>query len=157
MYFGALWGPSQYVEACFGTQIFLDHKQLEQKRVSFSEAAIRAKEFLAQISGVRNAYTSLQLLSSGDESINKIRNGFNRERCGDILIEVAPGWRMLNEETQENSLSRASFTQFPIIIYGAGTKAERLTEHVTIDRIAPTIAKAIRIRAPNACSSEPLF
>ena len=43
MYFGALWGPSQYVEACFGTQIFLDHKQLEQKRVSFSEAAIRAK------------------------------------------------------------------------------------------------------------------
>ena len=157
MYFGALWGPSQYVEACFGTQIFLDHKQLEQKRVSFSEAAIRAKEFLAQISGVRNAYTSLQLLSSGDESINKIRNGFNRERCGDILIEVAPGWRMLNEETQENSLSRASFIQFPIIIYGAGTKAERLTEHVTIDRIAPTIAKAIRIRAPNACSSEPLF
>lgn len=157
MYFGALWGPAQYVEACSGTQIFLNHSLFEQKRVSFSEATLRAKEFLTQISGVRNAYTSLQLLSSGDEDIYKIRNGFNRERCGDILIEVAPGWRMLNENTQESLLSRASFTQFPIIIYGAGTKAERLYDHVTIDRIAPTIAKAIRIRAPNACSSAPLF
>jgi len=28
---------------------------------------------------------------------------------------------------------------------------------VTTDRIAPTIAKSIRIRAPNACTAEPLF
>ena len=157
MYFGALWGPAQYVETCFGTQIFLNHNLFEQKRVSFSEATIRAKEFLAQISGVRNVYTSLQLLSSGDENIYKTRNGFHPERCGDILIEVAPGWRLYNENNLESQLQRASFTQFPIIIYGAGTKAERLSDHVTIDRIAPTIAKAIRIRAPNACSSAPLF
>ena len=70
---------------------------------------------------------------------------------------MAPGWRLYNENNLESQLQRASFTQFPIIIYGAGTKAERLSDHVTIDRIAPTIAKAIRIRAPNACSSAPLF
>lgn len=157
MYFGALWGPAQYVEACSGTQIFLNHDLFEQKHVSFSEASTRAKEFLTQISGVRNAYTSLELQSSGTEDIYKIRNGFNKERCGDIIVEVAPGWRLLNENTHENQLSRASFIQFPIIIYGAGTKAGRLSDHVTIDRIAPTIAKAIRIRAPNACSSAPLF
>ena len=45
----------------------------------------------------------------------------------------------------------------PIIFYGAGTKAGRITDRVTVDRIAPTIAKTIRIRAPNACSAEPLF
>ena len=64
---------------------------------------------------------------------------------------------MQNENTQEKQLSRASFTQFPLIIFGAGTKAERIKTPITIDRIAPTIAKTIRIRAPNACSSEPLF
>ncbi len=157
MYFGALWGPAQYVEACFGTQIFLDHKQLEQKRINVSMATERAQEFLTQISGVRNVYTSQQLLSSGNQHIYKIRNGYNPERNGDILIEVAPGWQVLNETSLKTHLSRASFTQFPIIIYGAGTKAERLPDHVTTDRIAPTISKAIRIRAPNACSAEPLF
>ena len=110
-----------------------------------------------KVAGVRNVYTSQQLLSSGNQHIYKIRNGYNPERNGDILIEVAPGWQVLNETNLKSHLSRASFTQFPIIIYGAGTKAERLPDHVTTDRIAPTISKAIRIRAPNACSAEPLF
>ncbi len=157
MYYGALWGPDTYVQTCFGPQIFLDHKLLERKKISVTEATSRAQEFLSLISGVRNVYTSQQLLTTVSEQTEKIRAGFNATRCGDILIEVAPGWRLLNEENLDNQISRASFIQFPIIIYGAGVKAERITSHVTTDRIAPTIAKTIRIRAPNACSSAPLF
>ena len=109
------------------------------------------------MSGVRNVYTSLQLLTANNEQLQKIRNGFNAEQCGDILIETAPGWHLLNEEAKQDQLSRASFTQFPIIIYGSDIKSERITTPVTTDRIAPTIAKAIRIRAPNACSAAPLY
>ena len=109
------------------------------------------------VSGVRNVYSGLQLLTNINEQTLKIRNGYNPSRCGDILIEVSPGWKLYNEDNQETRLSRASFIQFPIIFYGAGVKAELINDHVTIDRIAPTIAKSIRIRAPNACSAEPLF
>jgi hypothetical protein len=109
------------------------------------------------MSGARNVYTALQLLSGNNQQIEKVRNSFNPERNGDIIIEVSPGWRLLNEDTQENQLSQASFTQFPIIFYGTGIIAEKVKTHVTTDRIAPTIAKTIRIRAPNACSAEPLF
>lgn len=157
MYFSALWGQGKYVETCFGPQMFLNHRLFEQKLISLKEGAERAQEFLSQISGIRNVYTSLQLLSSNDQHIYKIRNGFHPERNGDILIEISPGWRLINENNMENQLSRASFIQFPIIIYGANTSAKRVDTPVTIDRIAPTIAKAIRIRAPNACSAEPLF
>ncbi len=157
MYMGGLWGQGQYVEACFGAQIYLNHKIFEQKKVSFAEACERAQEFLSLISGVRNVHTSLQLLSSTPPETRKIRNGFNLERNGDILIEVAPGWHLVNEDNLDDQLVRASFIQFPLIIYGSGTKAERIAEPITTDRIAPTVAKAIRIRAPNACSAEPLF
>jgi hypothetical protein len=157
MYFGAIWGQGKYVETYFRNQIFLNHKLLESKKISIEEATSRAQEFLAMMSGVRNVYTSLQLMTDNNEHLRKIRNGFNAERCGDIVIETAPGWRLLNEDTQENELSRASFIPFPIILYGAGTKAERISTPVTTDRVAPTIARAIRIRAPNACSSAPLF
>ena len=137
--------------------MFLNHRLLESKRISLTDACQRAQEFLAQMSGVRNVYSGLQLLTNINEQTRKVRNGYNAERCGDILIEVSPGWRLYNEENQDTLQSRASFVQFPIIFYGAGIKAERIGDHVTIDRIAPTIAKSIRIRAPNACSAEPLF
>jgi hypothetical protein len=157
MYFGAIWGQGRYVETCFAGQMYLNHKLLESKRISLTDACQRAQEFLAQLSGVRNVYSGLQLLTNINEQTLKIRNGYNPSRCGDILIEVSPGWKLYNEDNQETRLSRASFIQFPIIFYGAGVKAELINDHVTIDRIAPTIAKSIRIRAPNACSAEPLF
>lgn len=157
MYFGAIWGQGKYVEAYFRNQFFLNHKLFESKKISIVEATSRAQEFLVMMSGVRNVYTSLQLMTDNNEHLRKIRNGFNAEHCGDVVIETAPGWRLLNEDTQEDELSRASFIPFPIILYGAGMKAERVSTPVTTDRVAPTIARAIRIRAPNACSSAPLF
>ena len=157
MYLGAVWGQGKYVDAHYRNQIFLNHDLLEQRRISIAEAGNRSQEFLTMLSGVRNVYTSLQLLTSSDEYTRKIRNGFNPERCGDLLIEAAPGWRIVDEDTQEDELVRASFIQFPIIFFGCGMPAETISTPVTTDRIAPTVSRAIRIRAPNACSSEPLF
>lgn len=157
MYLGAIWGQGNYVETIFRNQIFLNHKLLETKKISIGEATGRAQEIVAMMSGVRNVYTSLQLLTSQSAQIEKIRNAYNPQRCGDIIIEVAPGWRILNEDTQQSEMSVASYTQFPLVIFGAGTPAQRVLTPVTTDRIAPTVARSIRIRAPNACSSEPLF
>ena len=157
MYFGAIWGQGSYVETCFKNQIYLNHKMLTSKRLSLTDAGRRAQEFLSQLEGVRNVHTALGLLSSQNPQTEKIRNGFHPEHNGDILIEVAPGWRLINDNTRESYVSRAAFTQFPLIFYGTGMPAERIKTPVTIDRIAPTIAKTIRIRAPNACSAEPLF
>lgn len=157
IYLGAIWGQGLYVEATYRNHFFLNHELLESKKVTISEATERAQEFLAMMSGVSNVYTSLQLLTSQNERLQKVRNGFTPEHCGDLLIEVAPGWHILNEETQKTELSRASLIQFPIIFYGAGTHAEKVSSPVYVDQIAPTIARSIRIRAPNGCSSEPLF
>ena len=157
MYFGAIWGQGRYIETCFRNQMLLNHKLLESKRISLTDACQRAQEFLSQLSGVRNVYSSLQLMTSINDQTLKVRNGYNPNRCGDIVIEVSPGWKLYNEDNQDTQLSRASFVQFPIIFYGAQTKAGRINDRVTVDRIAPTIAKSIRIRAPNACSAEPLY
>ena len=157
MYLGATWGQGSYVETVYKNQIFLNHKLLEQKKISISDAQNRGQEFLAMLSGVRNVYTSLQLLTSQNEMIQKVRNGFSPDSSGDIFIETAPGWRILHEDTQESEFSKASYTQFPIIFFGAGTSSERVQLPVTVDQIAPTLARCIRIRAPNACSAKPLF
>ena len=96
-------------------------------------------------------------MTSENSRLEKIRNGYCIDKCGDLIIEVAPGWKLVNEERHENTTQRTSFFSFPIIFYGANIPSERVLTPVTVDRIAPTVAKAIRIRAPNACASEPLF
>ena len=157
MYLGAVYGSAKYVEFCHKNQIYFNHQLLRQKNIQIGEISSRSQEFLLQISGVRNVYTANQLLTSDSYLLESIRNGFNVEKCGDLIIDIAPGWKLINEETLEKSTSRSAHVPFPIIIYGSGTKAERIQTPVTVDRIAPAVARAIRIRAPNACSSEPLF
>lgn len=157
MYLGAIFGSAKYVEFCHKNHIYFNHQLLRQKNIHLGEICSRSQEFLLQLSGVRNVYTANQLLTSDSYLLESIRNGFNVEKCGDLIIDIAPGWKLINEDTLEKSISWSAHVPFPIIIYGAGTKAERIQTPVTVDRIAPAVARAIRIRAPNACSSEPLF
>jgi hypothetical protein len=157
MYLGAIYGPTKYVETCYKNQLFLNRQLIERLNINLSELLKRSQDFLIQVEGVRNVYSSSQLMTSENSRLEKIRNGYCIDKCGDLIIEVAPGWKLVNEERHENSVQRASFFSFPIIFYGANMPKERVLTPVTVDRIAPTIAKAIRIRAPNACTSEPLF
>jgi hypothetical protein len=157
MYLGATFGTAQYVETVYQNQLFLDHKLLERKNINMSDLLRRAQEFIMQLSGVRHVYTASQLTTSDSNQLERIRNGFNVEKCGDLMIEIAPGWELVNESNHTSTTSRVSNIPFPIIFFGAGVKAQRIQTPVTADAIAPTIARIIRIRAPNACSAEPLF
>ena len=155
MYLGALWGQGQYIEASYKNQLFFNHQLLETKHIGMTDIIQRAQEFLCQLAGVKRVYSGLQLINNNTDQ--KVRNSYHPQRCGDLLIEVAPGWHIQNEDTGYDKLSQLSAPSFPIIFYGASVKATRIQRPVTTDRIAPTISKAIRIRAPNACTSEPLF
>jgi hypothetical protein len=157
MYLGAVYGSAHYVETCHRNQLFLNRKLIEQKNLHLGDVLRQAQEFVLQMSGVRNVYTSTQLLTSDSQLLQKIRNGFNIDKCGDLLIEIAPGWQLVNEDNNTQSTSRISYIPFPIIFYGTNIAAQRIVTPVTADRVAPTVARAIRIRAPNACSTEPLF
>jgi hypothetical protein len=157
MYLGAVYGSAQYVEASYRNQLFLNNQLIDKKNINRAELMRQAQEFLLQISGIRHVYTVSQLLTSDSPLLQRVRNGYYAEKCGDILIDIAPGWELINEETNSSSVSRISYIPFPIIFFGANIKAQRIQTPVTVDRIAPTVAKTIHIRAPNGCATEPLF
>ena len=140
MYLGALWGQGKYVEGTYRNQIYLNHQQLESKRISLTDATQKAKEFLLQMSGVKRVDIHLY-----------------EQHIGDLVVEINPGWQMQNDDTHEEFKVNKQLAYFPIIFYGANIPAERVKTPVSIERIAPTIAKTIRIRAPNACMATPLF
>ncbi len=156
MYLGAIYGMDQYIESCFYNQIFLNIRQIDQKKLSLGDILTRAQTFLIQIAGVKNVYTSTNLLVLSNNESSTLRNWYNADRCGDLILEITPGWKLLNENNLQQYTSRETLTTFPIIFYGGGIIGRTINTPVTTDRIAPTIAKAIRIRAPNGCSKSPL-
>lgn len=157
MYLAAIFGQAQYVDGVYHNHIYFNHQLLEQKHLSLTDMLTRSREFLTLSEGVRDVHTAERILSPGNADIYRVRNAYNPDLCGDIIIEVAPGWKMVNEDTGETYTAVASNSVFPIIFYGGSVKSERVTTLVSTDCIAPTICKSIRIRAPNGCKSLPLF
>lgn len=157
MYLTAVYGEGQYVETTYRNQIFLNLKLIEDRNINLSEMLERCSDFLIQLSGVRDVYTSERLaLGAWTAGISKLRNAYNPKCSGDILLQISPGWTLSNESTGEKILSRESYMTFPLFFLGSNVESEKIVTPVTVDRVAPTLAKAMRIRAPNACAQAPL-
>lgn len=157
MYLMAIYGEGQYVEGYHGLQIYLNHKLIESKQLDVMDIQDKASRFLVQFSGVNNVYSSHRLLlGAWSPEAERARNGFHRQRSGDLLIEVLPGWTIVQENSTDNRAVRLGTPPAPLIWMAPGVKAAHTAEPVRADRIAPTLAGAMRIRAPNACQAQPL-
>ena len=153
----ASYGEGQYVEAYYDQQIYLNHKLIENKQLSLTEIQEKSAEFLVQFSGVSEVYSAHRLLlGPWSPQIERIRNGFHRKRSGDLLIEILPGWTIMQENSTDNHVVRTADIPAPLILLGGGMKAEIIRIPISIDRIAPTLASVMRIRAPNASTASPL-
>lgn len=157
MYLMATYGDGQYVEAHHNSQIYLNHKLIEKKKLNLYQVMERSAEFLMQVQGVKEVYTSNRLLlGTRTPELGRFRNGFNLSTSGDIIVMANPGWRFVDSDKNEQPTVRNSYVEFPLIFFGANIKPETLYTPVTIDYIAPTLSNLMRIRAPNACRTSPL-
>lgn len=157
MYLIAVYGPGQYIDTVDKNQLYLNLKLIENKSLKLTEVLERCADFLIQLSGVKDVYTSQRLANGAwTRGISKLRNAYNTRHSGDIMIQVSPGWVLYNENTYEKQLCRESYVGFPLIMMGCGIQAEKVRIPVSVDQVAPTLAQAMRIRAPNGCPLAPL-
>ena len=157
MYLIAVYGPGQYIDTADKNQLYLNLKLVENKSLKLNEVLERCADFLIQLSGVKDVYTSQRLANGAwTPGISKLRNAYNTRHSGDVMIQVSPGWVLYNENTYEKQLCRESYVGFPLIMMGCGIQAEKVRIPVSVDQLAPTLAQAMRIRAPNGCSLAPL-
>lgn len=157
MYLMATYGEGQYVEGYYDQQIYLNHKLIEKKQLVLTDIQEKAAEFLVQFSGVNEVYTANRLLlGPWSPLIERIQNSFHRKRSGDLQVEILPGWTIMQENNTDHRVVRTAHIPAPLILIGNGIKAEIIRIPVDVNRIAPTLASVMRIRAPNACTTTPL-
>ena len=93
---------------------------------------------------------------SGKTTMLNVIGGLDHFDSGDLLIDVLPGWSIVNENTSDHKVVRKAHIPSPLIFMGSGVKPAVINTPVTIDHIAPTVAHILRIRSPNACSATPI-
>ena len=156
MYLGAIFGTGEsYVEASYRNQLFLNHTLIESKQLKMRDVQERCSEFLGQMSGVSRVYASTELMEG--DSNPAVRNAFNKERSGDLLLEIAPGWALTDERWSEKLWSSRAQIPVPIVFYGGFVVPARHGESVSVNTIAPTVASMLKVNTPNACAARPLF
>jgi hypothetical protein len=158
MYLMAVYGEGRYIEAHNDLQLYLNHKLIEKKQLNLNDVLAKASDFLIQFSGVKEVYSSYRLLQGAwTPELQKMRNSYNRNRSGDLTLEILPGWTVVNSDSpSESKVVRKAYVPSPLIFLGGNVKPEIINTPVNIDCFAPTIARSMRIRAPNGCSSAPL-
>lgn len=157
MFLVAIYGQGNYIDAAYGNEIYLNHRLIEERRIDLDELQQRAQNFLLQLSGVKDVFTAQRLRQgTWTPELERRKNAFSTQRSGDIALQVRSGWKLINTDTQQQTTARETFLAFPLILYGTGVERDIIDIPVAIDRLAPTLSKAMRIRAPNAARKAPL-
>lgn len=154
MYLGAIYGTGEYVEASYLNEIYLNHELIEKRQFRMKEVLDRCTEFLCQMSGVKRVYSSLDLFSGKADPT--MQGAYHNASSGDLILEVSPGWTLVDELWGESIYYNRAHIPVPIIFFGAGLTPETNRDPIAIESIAATVARTLHISAPNACSVRPL-
>ena len=163
MYLIALHGNGDYVTGFHNGYLYLNNTLLKDR--DLDQAAIRAEaaKFLTRMSGVSQVFTIDDILSSraGDNGY-ALRRNTSLNHAGDLLILVNPGWEITDREDDDEAdqtrgpVVRNVITTSPVYILSPSVDARTIDTPVDARSIAPTVARLLRIRSPNAASVAPL-
>ena len=156
-FIGSIYGNGDWILGCIDRAIYLNHNLIMDKGLSLEKIQNDVATFVMQLRGVSQAVTAESMRGSyfGSGYGRKIQNGFYPRRSGDVVLNLMPEWIEEREQTRSMSGSMYRYdTQVPLIIYGAGCKAQLRNDKIDMTSLAATQAEILGIMAPSAAEGE---
>lgn len=162
MYLIAIHGNGEWVQGYHNRFFYLNADLIKERGIDTDLIRRQSAELLAKMSGVSEVYTIDDILSrrAGDDPASLQRN-ITPAFAGDVLISVNPGWEISDvaedadvEESSQAQLPvvRWQSTSSPVYILAPTLQASEIVDPVDARAVAPTVARILRIRSPNAAS-----
>lgn len=157
-FYCARYGNADYVAAYENGRFHLNRKLLQQRDIPLAEAAEAGKDFLERMSGVAEAYTTEEVTSSSIPALLPLQRITDPRNGGDIIIEVTPGWNLVDDTRVPSSTSpvRLSATETPAFFMAPSLPAVTIDTPVDATALAPTFSRILRIRSPNGAADKPV-
>ncbi|MDE5555433.1 MAG: alkaline phosphatase family protein, partial [Muribaculaceae bacterium] len=159
MYLMAVYGTGEWVKGYFNGHFYLNNQLIKDKNLDPKAVRADAASFVARMSGVKDVFTIDQIFS-GDagENAAALKRNTHIPTAGDIFVNVIPGWEIVNDfsfdksVSKKNRVERITSTTAPAFILAPDVKPQRLDKPIDVRVIAPTVARLLRIRSPNAAA-----
>lgn len=159
MYLIAKFGNGNWVTAYFDGQFFLNQKLIDDLHLDAHAVRSEAAAFLEKMSGVNKVYTLDEILGGkGDERLEALQRNTPASSAGDLFVEVAPGWETVDDINTPADNSRIRYVHryaaptAPVFILAKDLDPRTFDTPVDIRVVAPTVARLLRIRSPNAAA-----
>lgn len=154
---------SKFVKLLHTYKIFLDHEAIAARSLDINDVKKAAVEWLKRDS--QFAYVvdleDINSASLPDWIREKIVNGYNRMRSGDIQLILNPGYYEIYEDHYVDGTTHGLWNPYdahiPFLLMGWHIKPGSTQAKVTINDIAPTICSLIHIQMPNGCIGNPVI
>lgn len=158
MYLMATHGNGQWLKGYHNKQFFLNRKLIAERSLNLAQFRTEVAEFLARMAGVSNVYTIDDVISSrvGDNP-QLLKRNTSVKHSGDVMIEINPGWAIVDDEgvtvNSSPAAQRYDSPNIPAFLLLPNTSPKHITEPVDARSIVPTISRAIFLRNPNAAAA----
>lgn len=158
---GERFGPGKYLltPRIVDGNLYFNHDTLREKQISAEEVAGFIREWALATGKYQAAYSRGQLLDGRTPGKlgERIFNGFNAERSGDVVLVLKPFTLPAGGKSGTTHGSPFSYdTHIPVLFYGAGFKAGRYADEFSITDIAPMLCAALRVNEPAGSIGKPL-
>lgn len=154
-----------YISEFTNNNIYLDLVALKEDVIDLALVEKYIANEMLEWPGVKETYTSADLnaLNISDHYAQKLKNGFDKYRSGNVLIQTLPGYL---SKSKDNSKARkgtshgsayAYDTHVPLLWYGANIPKGETFDKAEITDIVPTLTHILNLQYPNCAIGNPIL
>ncbi len=152
-------GQGKWIQDFDGFYLSFNRSVLKQRQVDPDKAAVLAAEAASAVPGVLAAFTRNQFLTGGlplSPLGRKANKSYNRQRSGDVFIELEPFALPIAGEIETSHGSPWSYdSQVPLILWGDSFRPGVYADPVEPIDLAATLAVALGINQPSGSEGHP--
>ena len=153
-------GKGEWLADVSNDQIFLNGALIDSSDYEPEHVRKIIADIALGSEDVFEVYTDDQVIqgSENDDLLRLLRNGYNVQRSGDILVVMKPN-HLGNGYGNMGTTHGTGFnydTHVPIIFYGHSIPSGKSVRKVSITDIAPTLSMLLNVSLPNAATGKPL-
>lgn len=150
-------GQDKLVKYVMNYQVFFDKNKIAEAGLDFEAVRTEAVKFLRGYKEFAYVVDMENICGSSVPSIIKERiiNGYNRLRSGDIQLILQPGWYEVGSVSDNKGTTHGVWnpcdTHIPLLFMGWGVGHGKTNARVNITDIAPTVCALLNIQMPDGC------
>ena len=144
-------------------RIYFDRKSIAEAGLELAKVKAKAKQLLEKKENITYVvdYDNMATQPIAQPIRERIINGYNRERGGDLLIITNPGWvncpSSPDYKGTNHGLWNPDDSHIPLIFMGWGITPGATSHPTSMTDIAPSVCSMLHIQMPNACVGNPVF